>query len=110
YYPCRPGRGGMSAAVSMPASTRRRPLTRVAAVLGLMARNRAGFVGFVVVVVIVVGSFIAPLVVPFDTSGSAAAIYATPSWAHLLGPDHERRDVLAQVLRCALAATAGGFL
>ena len=63
----------MSAVVSVPASTRRRPLARVATVLRLMARNRAGFVGFVVVVVIVVGSFLAPLVVPFDASGSAAA-------------------------------------
>jgi peptide/nickel transport system permease protein len=100
----------MSAAVSVPASTRRRPLARVATVLRLMARNRAGFVGFVVVVVIVVGSFIAPLVVPFDASGSAAAIYATPSWAHLLGTDYEGRDVLAQVLRGGIDVIVVGFL
>jgi peptide/nickel transport system permease protein len=100
----------MSAAVSVPASTRRRPLARVATVLRLMARNRAGFVGFLVVLVIVVGSFIAPLIVPFDASGSAEAIYATPSWTHPLGTDYEGRDVLAQVLRGGIDVIVVGFL
>src|SRR5437868_1878075 len=84
-------------AVSVPPTRRRAPLAGVATVLRLMARNRAGFAGFLVVVIIVVGSFIAPLVVPFDASGSAEAIYATPSWSHPLGTDYEGRDVLAQV-------------
>ena len=40
----------------------------------LMARNKAGFVGFVLVIVIAVGSFIAPLVIPFSTTGSVDII------------------------------------
>ncbi len=102
----------MSATVSVQQGvrTRQNPLAGLFRVLQLMARNKVGFAGFLIVVVMVVGSFIAPLVVPFDTSGSAAMIYVAPSWAHPFGTDYEGRDVLAQVLRGGTDVVTVGFL
>lgn len=89
---------------------RQNPLAGPIRVLRLMARNKAGFIGFLIVVFISVGSFIAPLVVPFDAQGSASLIYVTPSWSHLFGTDYEGRDVLAQVLRGGTDVVTVGFL
>jgi peptide/nickel transport system permease protein len=102
----------MSAAIPLQPATRRRqnPLAGVARFLGLMARNKTGFVGFLVVVFIVVGSYLAPLIVPFNPSGSADLIYVAPSWAHPFGTDYEGRDVLAQVLRGGTDVVTVGFL
>lgn len=102
----------MSAAVSMRpiAPPRRNPLVGVVTFVRLMARNKAGFVGFVLVIIIAVGSFIAPAVVPFNTTGSADMIYVTPSWAHPFGTDYEGKDTLAQVLRGGGEVVTVGFL
>jgi peptide/nickel transport system permease protein len=102
----------MNTAMSMQhgARPRQNPLAGTLRVLRLMARNKSGFVGFLIVVFMVFGSFIAPIVVPFDPTGSAAMIYVTPSWAHPFGTDYEGRDVLAQVLRGGSDVVIVGFL
>jgi peptide/nickel transport system permease protein len=102
----------MSSAVSMPrARPRQNPFAGLITFLRLMARNKAGFMGFLVVLVIVVGSFITPLVIPFNpSSGSTNMIYVAPSWAHPLGTDYEGRDVFVQVLRGGIDVVTVGFL
>jgi peptide/nickel transport system permease protein len=102
----------MSAAVSVQplAPPRRNLLGRLLRFLRLMARNKAGFVGFVLVLIIAVGSFITPAVVPFNPTGSADLIYVTPSWAHPFGTDYAGRDVLAEVLRGGSEVVTVGFL
>jgi peptide/nickel transport system permease protein len=89
---------------------RRNILAGVINTLRLMSRNKAGFVGFILVVIIVVGSLIAPYVVPFDPVGSASDIYVTPSWSHPFGTDYGGRDVFAQVLRGGVDVVIVGFL
>jgi peptide/nickel transport system permease protein len=98
-------------AIAMQSGTRRRgPLAGVATTLRLMARSKSGFVGFIVVVVIVVWSLIAPLIIPAATGGTADTIYANPSWAHPLGTDYEGNDVWVQVLRGGIDVVVVGFL
>lgn len=102
----------MSAALSVQpiAPPRRNPLVALLRFVRLMARNKSGFIGFVLVIIISVGSFVAPAVVPFNTIGSADLIYVTPSWAHPFGTDYEGRDTLVQVLRGGSEVVTVGFL
>jgi peptide/nickel transport system permease protein len=67
--------------------------------LRLMFHNKAGFVGFVVLVLIVLVAFLGPLFVPEDHTAHVNQIYQQPSAAHLLGTDYAGRDVLAQIIR-----------
>src|SRR5579863_681217 len=90
--------------------TRRNPLAGTIRVLRLMARNKTGFVGFLIAMTITIGSFITPIAIPFSPIGSTEMIYVTPSWAHLLGTDYEGRDVLVQVLRGGSDVVTVGFL
>ena len=64
----------------------------------ILAYNRVGLIGFWVFVVMVVVSFVAPLVVP-EPQPDMTQIYAPPSFAHPLGTDFQGADVFAQVLR-----------
>ncbi len=103
----------MSAAISaatVAPPARRNPLIGLLTFLRLMARNKAGFIGFVIVLVIAIGSFITPSVIPFDTTGSVDMIYVTPSWAHPFGTDYAGRDVMVQVLRGGSEVVTVGFL
>ncbi|MCD6289363.1 MAG: ABC transporter permease [Anaerolineae bacterium] len=66
--------------------------------LGLMARNRVGFVGFLVVIGFILLALIGPYFVPLDTSTHVSQIYQPPSWKHPLGTDHQGRDIWAQIV------------
>ena len=64
----------------------------------ILAYNRVGLIGFWVFVVMVVVSFVAPLVVP-EPQPDMTQIYQTPTFAHPFGTDFQGADVFAQVLR-----------
>ncbi len=64
----------------------------------LMARNRIGFIGFIVVVLYFVVSFVGPAIIPVDTETKVDRIFEPPSWQHPLGMDHQGRDVFSQVV------------
>ena len=64
----------------------------------LMAHNRVGFIGFVIVVLYFVVSFLGPLVIPLDDETKLDRIFEKPSWQHPLGMDHQGRDVFSQVI------------
>ena len=64
----------------------------------LMARNRIGFIGFIVVVLYFVVSFVGPSVIPVDSTTKIDRIFEPPSWQHPLGMDHQGRDVLSHVV------------
>lgn len=65
---------------------------------GVLAYNPAGLIAAWVLAVIVVVSFVSPLVIP-EPGPDYANIYASASATHLLGTDFQGSDVLAQVLR-----------
>lgn len=66
--------------------------------LRAMARNKAGFAGFLGMILFVVLAFVGPLFVPDRLEPDMTAIYEPPSLAHPFGTDYEGRDVLIQVI------------
>ncbi|MGN6564910.1 MAG: ABC transporter permease [Thermomicrobiales bacterium] len=78
--------------------------------LRLMFHNKAGFIGFVVLVFIVLVAFLGPLFVPEDRNAHVNQIYQQPSAAHWLGTDYAGRDVLAQIVRGGRSILVVGLL
>ncbi len=64
----------------------------------LMAHNRLGFLGFIIVVLYFVISFLGPYFIPLDDETKVNRVFEPPSWRHPLGMDHQGRDVLSQVV------------
>jgi len=64
----------------------------------LMAHNRVGFIGFLIVVLYFVVAFVGPVFMPVDDDTKVDRIFEPPSWKHPLGMDHQGRDVLSQVV------------
>ncbi len=64
----------------------------------LLKRNKIGFIGFLILIFIILISFIGPYIVPFDTASRLDKIYVKPSWEHPLGTDSQGRDILIQII------------
>jgi len=64
----------------------------------LMAHNRVGFIGFIIVVLYFAVAFLGPLVIPVDQETKVDRIFEPPSRQHPLGMDHQGRDVFSQVV------------
>jgi peptide/nickel transport system permease protein len=77
--------------------------------LRLMTRNRAGFIGFLVLLVIVLVTVIGPLFTP-QANPNMNAIYVTPSLSHPLGTDSEGKDVLIQMIDGGRTVILVGFV
>lgn len=80
--------------------------------------DRAGFIGFCMLSLIVLLSITAPVLFPMDTVSDTTIILKGPSAAHILGTDHLGRDIWAQIanggrellLFALIAASIGIFL
>ncbi len=66
--------------------------------LKIMARNKVGFAGLIVVLLIVVVALIGPSVVTMDTTANLEEIYLAPSAKHWLGTDYQGRDIFRQMV------------
>ena len=66
--------------------------------LGLLSRNKMGFAGFVLIIVIVLLSFGGPLIWPPEDSANVADINQGPSATHWLGTDFQGQDNLRKVI------------
>lgn len=64
----------------------------------LLSYNRVGFVGFLVVVFMVLLSYAGPFIVELDTKTKIDRIYITPTLEHPLGTDHQGRDIWSQIV------------
>jgi peptide/nickel transport system permease protein len=64
----------------------------------VLARNKAGVLGFIVFAAFVLTAFIGPLFVPQTLPTDVRAIYQGPSAQHPLGTDSEGRDILIQMI------------
>jgi peptide/nickel transport system permease protein len=94
--------------VSAPAATAASRPTKAGIVLDLareLWRDKAGTIGFLVIVLIVLMAILAPLVAPYDPAAQAVIARLKPPawlpnglWAHPLGTDHLGRDVLSRVI------------
>lgn len=59
--------------------------------------DKAGFVGFCILAIIVLLSLVAPILFPLDLTSDPTQILQMPSAAHILGTDHLGCDIWAQV-------------
>ncbi len=66
--------------------------------LRIMSYNKVGFVGFLMVVAIVLISFIGPYFIPLDKETKVDKIYQTPSAEFWMGTDHQGRDIFSQIV------------
>lgn len=73
-------------------------VTSVLGSLKIMARNKVGFVGFIVVVLIMAVALIGPEIVTMDNQANVEEIYQAPSAKHWLGTDYQGRDIFRQVM------------
>lgn len=85
-------------------------LAGIASTLKLMARNKVGFAGFILVVTILLVSFVGPLFVPLDVTVDVNQIYESPSLSHPLGTDSEGKDVLSQIIHGGWPILTIGYL
>jgi peptide/nickel transport system permease protein len=58
----------------------------------LITRNKIGFLGFVLLIALVLMSYVGPLVVEPEMRADTTQIYKPPSWEHPLGTDFQGRE------------------
>ncbi len=76
-------------------------------------RNRLALAGLVIVVVLYLVAFLAPLIAPYDPLAQgnlATTSYLPPGGAHLLGTDQFGRDILSRIIYGARISLAVGFI
>ncbi|MCB0058432.1 MAG: ABC transporter permease [Caldilineaceae bacterium] len=78
--------------------------------LKLMTYNKIGFVGFLVVVGIILLSWVGPYFIPLDNEVKVDQIYETPSREHWLGTDHQGRDTFSQIVHGGKDVIYVGFV
>lgn len=61
-------------------------------------RDVIAVAAFIVLIVIAVACFLAPLLAPYDPTEFSPDRFAGPSWAHLFGTDELGRDLLSRVM------------
>jgi peptide/nickel transport system permease protein len=78
--------------------------------LRIMARNKAGFAGLIIFLLVVIVAYTAPHFVTLDTTAHVEAIYEGPSIQHPLGTDYQGRDILTQILHGGREVISVAFL
>lgn len=78
--------------------------------LKLLSRNRMGFLGFILLIVIVSLSFFGPLIWPPEESANIAAINQGISAEHWLGTDFQGQDNLRKVINGGKEMVITAFL
>ncbi len=82
--------------------------------LRIMRSNTVGFIGFLLLVFIVLVSFVGPLFIELDTDTKIEHIYETPSAEFWLGTDHQGRDIFSQIVNggkdVIIVGVTAGFL
>jgi peptide/nickel transport system permease protein len=63
-----------------------------------MSYNKAGFIGFLAIVAIILISYVGPYLVELDTDTKVDKIYQTPSNEFWLGTDHQGRDIFSYII------------
>lgn len=99
----------MSAIAGTPPTTTLQPARWIVVIRHLML-HRTGTAGLFLVLVIVVGSLLAPVIAPYPPGGLTGAPLAPPSMQHLLGTDGLGRDVLSRIIWGGRVSLEAGIL
>ena len=63
-----------------------------------LRKNKAGLVGFIVLLALIFMCYVLPYFVPLDMETRVNEIFKPPSWKHPLGTDFQGRDILNQII------------
>lgn len=66
--------------------------------LVIISRDKAGLVGFIFLLFILLLSFVGPYFIKLDTEVKLDKIYQFPSREHILGTDNQGRDIFSQIV------------
>lgn len=66
--------------------------------LVIISRDKAGLIGFIFLLFILLLSFVGPYFVKLDTEVKLDKIYQFPSREHILGTDNQGRDIFSQIV------------
>lgn len=66
--------------------------------LRIMSRNKVGFAGLIITLIIVTASLVAPYVIHLEMTANIEKIYQGPSAEHWFGTDYQGRDIFKQIL------------
>ncbi len=66
--------------------------------LVIISRDKAGLIGFIFLLSILLLSFVGPYFVKLDTEVKLDKIYQFPSREHILGTDNQGRDIFSQIV------------
>ncbi|MBN9023335.1 MAG: ABC transporter permease [Rhizobiales bacterium] len=106
------------AAIDPPARAQAAPLPpgKLRALFEELWKDKPGFIGFSVIVLIVLAAIFAPLIAPYDPAAQSVVARLKPpvwaakgSWAHLLGTDQLGRDILSRLIFGARTSLIVGF-
>ncbi|HVZ13544.1 MAG TPA: ABC transporter permease [Bauldia sp.] len=105
----------MTAANILPAQGATTPRGRLAVLAEELWHDKAGFIGFVVIVLLLVMAIFAPLLAPYDPAAQSILTRLKPpawldggDWAHPFGTDQLGRDILSRVIYGARASLLVG--
>ncbi len=78
--------------------------------LKIIARNKAGLIGFIGLIIYILMATVGPILVPLDMQAKPNQMYLPPSWEHPLGTDSEGRDIFSQIVNGASDVLFVAFL
>ncbi len=105
----------MTAANILPAGSGAAPRGKLWVLAEELWRDKAGFIGFVVIVLLLTMAIFAPLLAPYDPAVQSIAMRLKPpawldggDWSHPFGTDQLGRDILSRVIYGARASLVVG--
>lgn len=101
---------------AVPATAPPRQPGKLRALFDELWKDKPGFIGFSVIVLIVLAAIFAPLIAPYDPAAQSVVARLKPpvwaakgSWEHLLGTDQLGRDILSRLIFGARTSLIVGF-
>ena len=73
-------------------------ISSIRTTLRIMRYNRVGYIGFLVLMGLILISYVGPYFIELDNNTKIDQIYHTPSAEHWLGTDNSGRDIFSQII------------
>ena len=85
--------------MKMHSEKEHKPKSQLREIMGRLAKNKLAMLGFIIICLMILLAFAAPLVAPYDYAAQDLKnVYAEPSTQHLLGTDKLGRDIFSRLI------------
>jgi len=61
-------------------------------------RHRAALISLIFLIAVVISTFIAPFIAPYNPNTLTRDVFLKPSWTHLMGTDNLGRDIFSRII------------